>query len=104
LTGHLTWVIFAAGRQAKSLCSFPLKCFDFLQDAPKANGGKIFVTSEELACTKEKAMIHFRAEKLDKKDLFGKSDPFFIVSKSMPSGQVCSISQFVVKLIQLLQD
>ena len=46
------------------------------------------MTSEELASTKEEAFIHFQAGKLDKKDLFGKSDPFFIVSKSMPNGQV----------------
>jgi len=46
------------------------------------------VYSEELTSCKEVADIQFRAEKLDKKDLFGKSDPFYIISKSTPNGQV----------------
>jgi hypothetical protein len=46
------------------------------------------VTTEEMSSCKEVADIQFRAEKLDKKDLFGKSDPFFVFSKSMPNGQV----------------
>ena len=61
------------------------------KDAPKTNGGKIFVTSEELASCKEVAEIQFSADKLDKKDMFGKSDPFFIISKSMPNATVTII-------------
>ena len=58
------------------------------------------MTSEELASCKEEATIQFRAEKLDKKDLFGKSDPFFIVSKSMPNGQVranCPLADLILR-------
>lgn len=43
---------------------------------------------EELASCKEVAYIQFKAEKLDKKDLFGKSDPYFVVSKMNSGGQV----------------
>ena len=48
--------------------------------------GKIFVTAEELSACKEEARFEFRAEKLDKKDFFGKSDPFMIISKGSSQG------------------
>ena len=31
-------------------------------------------------------MIHFRANKLDKKDFFGKSDPFLVLSRANDDG------------------
>lgn len=63
-----------------------------LRDTPKTNSGsKIFISCEELSSSKETAEIQFRAEKLDKKDLFGKSDPFFVVSKFMPTNGQYSI-------------
>ena len=46
------------------------------------------MTGEELASCKEVAVIQFKAEKLDKKDLFGKSDPYYVISKMTPNGQV----------------
>lgn len=71
-----------------SIVSAPGKQFvSVIRDAPKSNKGKVFVSAEELAANKEVVQIKFAAEKLDKKDLFGKSDPFFIVYKSMPNGQ-----------------
>lgn len=53
-----------------------------IQDAPKTKGGKIYVVAEELTTSKEVVTMQLRAEKLDKKDFFGKSDPFFIISKA----------------------
>ncbi|EFA77665.1 phospholipid-binding protein [Heterostelium album PN500] len=46
--------------------------------------------SAELIRTNTKMSLAFRmsGDKFDKKDLFGKSDPYFIVSKSTPSGFV----------------
>jgi hypothetical protein len=50
-----------------------------------------FIQSTAALLRKKKVLKcwrQFRAEKLDKKDLFGKSDPFYVISKSMPNGQV----------------
>ena len=55
-----------------------------LKDSTRKNS-KIYVTAEELKTNKEVIKFQFRAEKLDKKDFFGKSDPFFVISKSTSS-------------------
>uniref|UniRef100_A0A914UXR8 Copine-3 n=1 Tax=Plectus sambesii TaxID=2011161 RepID=A0A914UXR8_9BILA len=41
--------------------------------------GAIHITAEEIASNKDVVLIHWRANKLDKKDLIGKSDPYFEV-------------------------
>ena len=56
-----------------------------LKDSTKKNS-KIQISAEELKSNKEVAKFQFRAEKLDKKDFFGKSDPFFVISKKSTSG------------------
>ncbi|XP_052284363.1 copine-8-like isoform X2 [Dreissena polymorpha] len=43
---------------------------------PNINKGDIIVGAEELSSCKEQVVMQFRAHKLDKKDFFGKSDPF----------------------------
>ncbi|XP_052824651.1 copine-8 isoform X2 [Octopus bimaculoides] len=43
---------------------------------PKRDSGVIIVNAEELSSCKEEATMHFCAHQLDKKDFFGKSDPF----------------------------
>ncbi|XP_060079148.1 copine-8-like [Ylistrum balloti] len=43
---------------------------------PKKDSGNIIVGAEELSSCKEQVHFQFRAHKLDKKDFFGKSDPF----------------------------
>lgn len=63
------------------------KFVSVLKDAPKTNGGKIYVFSEELKANKEIAHMQLYATKLDKKDFFGKSDPYFIISKQVTGGQ-----------------
>ncbi|XP_077970861.1 uncharacterized protein LOC120327759 isoform X1 [Styela clava] len=40
--------------------------------------GKIIVTAEELDSSKDVAFMEWNGKKLDKKDLFGKSDPFMV--------------------------
>merc|ERR1712012_396858 len=55
-----------------------------LRDSARKNS-KIYVTAEELKTNKEVIKFQFRAEKLGKKDFFGKSDPFFVISKSTSS-------------------
>ena len=57
-----------------------------LKDSGKS-GSKIHILAEELKTSKEVIKFQFRAEKLDKKDFFGKSDPFFVISKASVQGQ-----------------
>jgi hypothetical protein len=63
------------------------KFVSVLKDAPRNNGGKIFIFPEELKSNKEVVNIQLYAEKLDKKDFFGKSDPYFVISKLVDGGQ-----------------
>lgn len=47
----------------------------------KGGKGKLVIRTEELSSNKAIACATFEAKGLDKKDTFGKSDPFFVVSK-----------------------
>lgn len=49
--------------------------------------GKIYITAEELTANKEVATFEVSGIKLDKKDFFGKSDPFLVIYKAAPNGQ-----------------
>lgn len=51
---------------------------------PNYNGncGEIIISAEELAVCKDKLELEFMANKLDKKDWFGTSDPFLQISRS----------------------
>ncbi|XP_057372380.1 copine-8-like isoform X1 [Daphnia carinata] len=53
---------------------------------PRLNRGTLIVSAEELSSNKEEVEIQLVAHGLDKKDFFGKSDPFVIISKSVESG------------------
>lgn len=48
--------------------------------------GFLFVTAEELATLKDEVILKFSGHKLDRKDWFGKSDPFLEFHKVMESG------------------
>ncbi|XP_014671442.1 PREDICTED: copine-3-like [Priapulus caudatus] len=47
-----------------------------LEKGQKAGNGQITASAEEMSASKECLILHFRATDLDKKDFFGKSDPF----------------------------
>ena len=64
-----------------------------LRDGPRSNGGKLFVITEELKANKEVLTLQLSAKKLDKKDFLGKSDPFFVLSKSTASGQFVVVAK-----------
>ncbi|XP_076448583.1 copine-8-like [Babylonia areolata] len=53
---------------------------------PKKDSGSIIISAEELSSCKEQATMQFCAHKLDKKDFFGKSDPFLTFSRSNEDG------------------
>ncbi|KAL4226439.1 Copine-9 [Mactra antiquata] len=48
--------------------------------------GSIVVSAEELSSCKEQIVMQFRAHKLDKKDFFGKSDPFLTFYRANEDG------------------
>jgi len=54
----------------------------FVKSLTNGKSGTIRVISEEMLANKEHIHLKFKAEKLDKKDFFGKSDPFLEISKS----------------------
>lgn len=55
------------------------------------------VSAEEISTPNEIAVMQFRAEKLDKKDLFGKSDPFLVFHRVNDDGSftICHKSEIV---------
>ncbi|MCJ8735883.1 hypothetical protein PDJAM_G00252600 [Pangasius djambal] len=57
-----------------------------LMGIPGKNCGTIIVKAEELGNCRESAMLQFCGNNLDKKDFFGKSDPFLVFSRSNEDG------------------
>ncbi|XP_039197224.1 copine-8 isoform X1 [Crotalus tigris] len=53
---------------------------------PGKKCGIIILTAEELNCCREAVLMQFCANKLDKKDFFGKSDPFLVFFRSNEDG------------------
>jgi len=53
-----------------------------LSNPKYANCGSIIVTAEEVQSCKDFVTLQFSGRKLDKKDFFGKSDPFLAISRS----------------------
>ena len=53
----------------------------------QGRGGTIHIISEELTANKDEVTFNFCAQNLDKKDFFGKSDPYLEISRSTESGQ-----------------
>jgi hypothetical protein len=73
-----------------------------LKDLPNnSKPSKIFITAEELEVNKELVTMQLSAEKLDKKDFFGKSDPFYIISKGGSNGKfvVVKKSEVIMKTL-----
>lgn len=54
---------------------------------PSSDRGSLIITAEELSSNKEEVELQIVAHGLDKKDFFGKSDPFIVISKSTESGE-----------------
>ncbi|KAF1436303.1 Copine-8, partial [Spheniscus mendiculus] len=53
---------------------------------PGKKCGTVIVTAEELGCCRDSVLMQFCANKLDKKDFFGKSDPFLVFHRSNEDG------------------
>lgn len=52
----------------------------------KGKESTITIEASEISKSSEKLILTFRAEKLDKKDTMGKSDPFLEICRSLPDG------------------
>lgn len=63
--------------------------------------GYLFVTAEELAALKDEVILKFSGHKLDKKDFFGKSDPFLEFYKAMESGDYSLVHKTEVCILFL---
>jgi len=63
-----------------------------LRNKANKGAGKVFVVTEEVTASKEIVKLHFAAKDLDKKDFFGKSDPFMVISRTSPmhNGKISS--------------
>lgn len=53
---------------------------------PFGESGTIKIRAEEVKTSKFSVLTQFRCENLDKKDLFGKSDPYLVISRATPDG------------------
>ncbi|XP_002128214.2 copine-3 isoform X1 [Ciona intestinalis] len=62
-----------------------------LVDKRHAGKGTITVTAEEQSGSKEVATVSFSANKLDKKDWFGKSDPYLELHRVGPDGRMMMV-------------
>ncbi|KAL1110298.1 hypothetical protein AAG570_008375 [Ranatra chinensis] len=61
------------------------------RQAGEPSQGYLYITAEELSALKDEVIMKFSGHKLDKKDFFGKSDPFLEIHKSMESGGYCIV-------------
>ncbi len=57
------------------------------KEHPQSRRGTLIIQSEEVRELKYSVSLHLGGKHLDKKDLFGKSDPFVIISRSAEGGQ-----------------
>uniref|UniRef100_A0A8C7EHA5 Copine 8 n=1 Tax=Nothoprocta perdicaria TaxID=30464 RepID=A0A8C7EHA5_NOTPE len=76
--------------------------FDFrleksITGIPGKKCGTVIVTAEELSCCRDSVLMQFCANKLDKKDFFGKSDPFLVFHRSNEDGSftICHKTEVV---------
>ncbi|KAH0616520.1 hypothetical protein JD844_027680, partial [Phrynosoma platyrhinos] len=61
---------------------------------PGRKCGTIILTAEELNCCRDAVLMQFCANKLDKKDFFGKSDPFLVFFRSNEDGRTIKVEVY----------
>ncbi|XP_041453953.1 copine-8-like isoform X2 [Lytechinus variegatus] len=68
---------------------------------PRKDCGKIIVRGEEMSQCRDLMTLHFKGEHLDKKDVFGKSDPFLLFYRSNEDGTftVCHKTEVIKKTL-----
>uniref|UniRef100_A0A671NAM9 Copine Va n=1 Tax=Sinocyclocheilus anshuiensis TaxID=1608454 RepID=A0A671NAM9_9TELE len=68
------------------MCALMHRMCYFFSGIPGKNCGTIILTAEELGNCRDCATMQFCANKLDKKDFFGRSDPFMVFYRSNEDG------------------
>uniref|UniRef100_A0A3P9CQB6 Copine Vb n=1 Tax=Maylandia zebra TaxID=106582 RepID=A0A3P9CQB6_9CICH len=69
--------------------TFIVFLISFHRGIPGKKCGTIILTAEELSNCRDSGTMQFCANKLDKKDFFGKSDPFMVFYRSNEDGTCC---------------
>ena len=59
----------------------------FISSLKQGKGGRITIMAETVSTDRQVIKLQLMAHRLDRMDTFGKSDPFFNLSKKMPAGQ-----------------
>ena len=67
----------------------------------KEKRGILIVTNEEIKQSQSDITFEFSATKLDKKDFFGKSDPFLVFNQVSPNGQLVPVHKTEVIKVTL---
>lgn len=68
---------------------------------PSLKRGILVISAEELSSSKEEVEFQLIAHNLDKKDFFGKSDPFALILKSTESGEYVVVHKTEVIKVSL---
>ncbi|KAJ3127835.1 hypothetical protein HK098_005729 [Nowakowskiella sp. JEL0407] len=63
----------------------------------KKNNGFIFVVANEVVQNKSEVHLHMVGKKLDKKDWFGKSDPYFVMNRGIGKNSVAIYQSEVIR-------
>jgi len=71
------------------------------EDEKKNSRGKIFITGEELKQSNSIITFTMSASNLDKKDFFGKSDPFLVLNRITPDGKLIPVHKTEVIKVTL---
>lgn len=68
--------------------------------------GKLYVSAEEVRSLKYSVLMQFRGEDLDKKDFFGKSDPYLVISRIKEDGTFTPVikTPHIMKTLNPLWD
>jgi hypothetical protein len=70
-----------------NIVSSPGKQYVSIMKEGPSKKGQFVIVAEEVTGCNDMVKLQFAAKGLDKKDLFGKSDPFYIMSRAVGNGQ-----------------
>jgi len=75
-----------------------------LRSKTNKGAGTCFITAEEVTSNKEWVKLQFGAKDLDKKDFFGKSDPFMTISRMSPMDSQGRVSSTIVYQTNIVKN
>lgn len=75
-----------------------------LRSKSNKGAGTCFITAEEVTSNKEWVKLQLGAKDLDKKDFFGKSDPFITISRMSPMDSQGRVSSTIVHQTDIVKN